>query len=56
MPREAQAVTVVHKLADEVNEFEEEIERVVGIYDLHLGANRIHVTSRMVHRSKNFGC
>ena len=31
-------------MTDEVNEYEEDIERVVGIYAPHLGASRIHVT------------
>ncbi|WBN02990.1 replication endonuclease [Enterobacter asburiae] len=44
MPRDAQAVRVARKVADEVNEYEEDIERVVGIYAPHLGAGHIHVT------------
>lgn len=44
MPRDAQAVRVARKVTDEVNEYEEDIERVVGIYAPHLGASRIHVT------------
>lgn len=44
MPRDAQAVRVARKVTDEVNEYEEDIERVVGIYAPHLGANRVHVT------------
>lgn len=44
MPRDAQAVRVARKLTDEVNEYEEEIERVVGIYAPHLGASRVRVT------------
>lgn len=31
-------------MTDEVNEYEEDIERVVGIYAPHLGASRVHVT------------
>ena len=31
-------------MTDEVNEYEEDIERVVGIYAPHLGAHRVHVT------------
>jgi large subunit ribosomal protein L30 len=38
MPRDAQAVRVARKVTDEVNEYEEDIERVVGIYAPHLGA------------------
>lgn len=44
MPRDAQAVRVARKVTDEVNEYEEDIERVVGIYAPHLGAGHIHVT------------
>ena len=44
MPRDAQAVRVARKVTDEVNEYEEDIERVVGIYAPHLGADRVHVT------------
>lgn len=44
MPRDAQAVRVARKVTDEVNEYEEDIERVVGIYAPHLGAHHVHVT------------
>ncbi|MCX4181282.1 replication endonuclease [Enterobacter sp. HSTU-ASh6] len=44
MPRDAQVVRVARKVTDEVNEYEEDIERVVGIYAPHLGAHRVHVT------------
>lgn len=44
MPRDAQAVRVARKVTDEVNEYEEDIVRVVGIYAPHLGAHRVHVT------------
>jgi len=44
MPRDTQAVRVARKVTDEVNEYEEDIERVVGIYAPHLGAHRVHVT------------
>lgn len=44
MPRDAQAVRVARKVTDEVNEYEEDIERVVGIYAPHLGTDRVHVT------------
>ncbi|HBR2076826.1 TPA: replication endonuclease [Klebsiella quasipneumoniae subsp. quasipneumoniae] len=43
-PRDAQAVRVARTVTDEVNEYEEDIERVVGIYAPHLGASRVHVT------------
>ncbi|MDF3803573.1 replication endonuclease, partial [Enterobacter hormaechei] len=42
--RDAQAVRVARKVTDEVNEYEEDIERVVGIYAPHLGADRVRVT------------
>lgn len=44
MPRDAQAVRVARKVTDEVNEYEEDIERVVGIYAPHLGTGHIRVT------------
>jgi len=44
MPRDAQAVRVARKMTDEVNEYEEDIERVVGIYAPHLGTHRVHIT------------
>ncbi|MBG0587316.1 replication endonuclease [Enterobacter kobei] len=44
MPRDAQAVRVARKVTDEVNEYEEDIERVVGIYAPHLGVHHVHVT------------
>lgn len=44
MPRDAQVVRVARKVTDEVNEYEEDIEKVVGIYAPHLGASRVHVT------------
>ncbi|HCJ7756485.1 TPA: replication endonuclease [Citrobacter freundii] len=43
-PRDSQTVRVARKVTDEVNEYEEEIERVVGIYAPHLGAGHIRVT------------
>lgn len=44
MPRDAQAVRVARKVTDEVNDYEEDIEKIVGIYAPHLGAHRVHVT------------
>ena len=44
MPRDAQAVRVARKVTDEVNEYEEDIERVVGIYAPHFGLSHVHVT------------
>lgn len=43
-PRDSQTVRVARKVTDEVNEYEEDIERVVGIYAPHLGAGHIRVT------------
>lgn len=44
MPRDAQAVRVARKVTDEVNDYEEDIEKIVGIYAPHLGAHRVYVT------------
>lgn len=44
MPRDGQTVRVARKVTDEVNEYEEDIERVVGIYAPHLGAGHIRIT------------
>lgn len=44
MPRDGQTVRVARKVTDEVNEYEEDIERVVGIYAPHLGADHIRIT------------
>ena len=43
VPRDCQTVRVARSPSDEVNEYEEEIERVVGIYAPHLGARHIHI-------------
>lgn len=43
-PRNAQSVRVARRVTDEVNEYEEDIDRVVGIYAPHLGVSRVHVT------------
>lgn len=43
-PRDSQTVRVARTVTDEVNEYEEDIERVVGIYAPHLGAGHIRVT------------
>lgn len=42
--RDAQAVRVARKVTDEVNEYEEDIERVFSIYAPHLGTHRVRVT------------
>ncbi|MFP2140925.1 replication endonuclease [Escherichia marmotae] len=44
VPRDCQTVRVARSLSDDVNEYEEEVERVVGIYAPHLGARHIHIT------------
>ncbi|MEB2729564.1 replication endonuclease [Citrobacter koseri] len=44
VPRDGQTVRVARSVSDEVNEYEEDIERVVGIYAPHLGARHVHVT------------
>ncbi|WP_123427355.1 replication endonuclease [Lelliottia amnigena] len=44
MPRDGHTVRVARKVTDEVNEYEEDIERVVGIYAPHLGAGHIRIT------------
>lgn len=42
--RDEQTVRVARNTSDEVNEYEEDIERVVGIYAPHLGAGHIRIT------------
>ncbi|WP_162824777.1 replication endonuclease, partial [Escherichia coli] len=42
VPRDCQTVRVARSPSDDVNEYEEEVERVVGIYAPHLGARHIH--------------
>ncbi|MGG7448800.1 replication endonuclease [Kosakonia oryzendophytica] len=44
IPRDSQTVRVARNVTDEVNAYEEDIERVVGIYAPHLGARHVHVT------------
>ncbi|ENV9335846.1 replication endonuclease [Klebsiella aerogenes] len=44
VPRDGQTVRVARSVSDEVNEYEEDIERVVGIYAPHLGARHVHIT------------
>ncbi|MBS6146326.1 MAG: replication endonuclease [Klebsiella aerogenes] len=44
VPRDGQTVRVARSVSDEVNDYEEEIERVVGIYAPHLGARHVHIT------------
>lgn len=44
VPRDDQTVRVARSVSDEVNDYEEDIERVVGIYAPHLGARHVHIT------------
>lgn len=44
VPRDDQTVRVARATTDEVNEYEEDIERVVGIYAPHLGSGHIRIT------------
>ncbi|EPR1415759.1 replication endonuclease [Citrobacter koseri] len=44
VPRDGQTVRVARSVSDEVNDYEEDIERVVGIYAPHLGARHVHIT------------
>ncbi|EPZ5495422.1 TPA: replication endonuclease [Citrobacter farmeri] len=44
VPRDDQTVRVARSVSDDVNEYEEDIERVVGIYAPHLGARHVHIT------------
>lgn len=44
VPRNSQTVRVARNVTDEVNAYEEDIERVVGIYAPHLGSELVHVT------------
>lgn len=44
VPRDSQTVRVARNVTDEISDYEEDIERIVGIYAPHIGANHIHVT------------
>lgn len=44
VPRDAQTVRVARKVADELNAYDEEVQKVVGIFAPHLGSDNIHVT------------
>lgn len=44
VPRDGQTVRVARSVSDEVNDYEEDIERVVGIYAPHLGARHVRIT------------
>ena len=42
--RDLQTVRVAREIADELNEYDEEVPKVVGIFAPHLGENHIHKT------------
>uniref|UniRef100_UPI0035C7456B replication endonuclease n=2 Tax=Serratia quinivorans TaxID=137545 RepID=UPI0035C7456B len=44
VPRDVQTVRVARKVADEPNAYDEEVQKVVGIFAPHLGAGHIHET------------
>ncbi|TBL90123.1 replication endonuclease [Hafnia alvei] len=44
VPRDLQTVRVARKVADEPNEYDEDVQKIVGIFAPHLGENHIHTT------------
>ncbi|PLR31222.1 hypothetical protein CYR23_16395 [Chimaeribacter arupi] len=44
VPRDVQTVRVARRVADELNAYDEEVKKVVGIFASHLGDTRIHET------------
>lgn len=44
VPRDVQTVRVARKVTDELNAYDEEVQKVVGIFAPHLGAGHIHET------------
>jgi len=44
VPRDVQTVRIARKVADELNAYDEEVQKVVGIFAPHLGAGHIHET------------
>ncbi|WP_455871611.1 replication endonuclease [Serratia proteamaculans] len=44
VPRDVQTVRVARKVADEPNAYDEEVQKVVGIFAPHLGAGHVHET------------
>ena len=44
IPRNLQTVRVAREVAEELNEYDEEVQKVVGIFAPHLGARHIHKT------------
>lgn len=44
VPRDTQTVRVARKVADELNAYDEEVQKVVGIFAPHFGSDNVHVT------------
>ena len=44
VPRDTQTVRVARKVADELNAYDETVQKVVGIFAPHLGSDNVHVT------------
>ncbi|MEY4474990.1 MAG: hypothetical protein RL248_757 [Pseudomonadota bacterium] len=44
VPRDVQTVRVMREVAAELNEYDEEVQKVVGIFAPHLGADHVHKT------------
>ena len=44
VPRKEQTVRVARRVAEELNAYDEEVQRVIGIFAPHLGSSRIHET------------
>lgn len=44
VPRDAQTVRVARKVADELNAYDEEVQKVIGIFAPHLGSDAVRVT------------
>lgn len=44
VPRDIQTVRVLREVAAELNEYDEEVQKVVGIFAPHLGADHVHKT------------
>jgi hypothetical protein len=44
VPRDTQTVRTARHVIDELNEYDEEVQKVIGIFAPHLGSGRIHET------------
>ncbi|MEB6334264.1 replication endonuclease [Serratia rhizosphaerae] len=44
VPRDAQTVRVAHRVADETNEYDEEVKKIAGIFAPHIGSTRVYET------------